>query len=74
MGIGHEGGATDRMVEIRISHQSQVLTAESSAVQVPWMQLTQLRARLGWLLDEWRLYTTSEFNTLREIKSAMYIG
>ena len=74
LGVEHDDGATDRMVEIRISHQSQVLTAESHAVQVPWIQLTQVRARLGCLLDEWRLYTAEEFNTLQDIKAAMYSG
>ena len=72
MGTEHEAGLTGRMVEIRISHQSQVLMVESSAVQVPWIQLMQIRARLGCLLEEWRLYTNSEFDTMEEIKSAMY--
>ena len=67
MDTEHEAGLTDRMVGIRISHESQILTAESSAVHVPWIQMMQIRARLGCLLEEWRLYTLHEFNTMEEI-------
>ena len=72
MDTEHEAGLTDRMVGIRISHESQILTAESSAVHVPWIQMMQIRARLGCLLEEWRLYTLHEFNTMEEIKAAIY--
>ena len=72
LGTEHENGLSDRMVEISISHESQILTQESSSVQVPWIQLMQIRARLGCLLEEWRLYTAQELRAMEEIKAAMY--
>ena len=42
VGTEHQDGLTDRVVCIRISHESQVLTAESGAVQIPWIQLMQI--------------------------------
>ena len=71
MGMEHQDGLTDRVVCIRISHESQVLTAESSAVQIPWIQLMQIQARLGCLLEEWRLYTSHEIRTMEDIKTAI---
>ena len=72
MGTEHKDGLMDRMVSIRISHESQVLTAESSAVQIRWIQVMQIRARLGCLLEEWRLYTSHEIRTMEDIKTAIY--
>ena len=72
LGIEYEDGLSDRMVEISISHESQILTQESSSVHVPWIQLMQIRARLGCLLEEWRLYTAQELRAMEEIKAAMY--
>ena len=64
LGVQQEAGLSDRMVETSMSHESQILTAESSAVQVPWIQLMQIRARLGCLLEEWRLYTSQELRAM----------
>ena len=71
VGTEHQNGLTDRVICIRLSHECQVLTQESSAVQIPWIQLMQIRARLGSLLEEWRLYTTHEMRTMEDIKSAL---
>ena len=72
MGTEHKDELTDQMVSIRISHESQVLTAESSAIQIPCIQLMQIPARLGCLLEEWRLYTSHEIRTMEDIKTAIY--
>ena len=63
---------TDRIVEVQV-HYGEIAQPPLGTIGIiPWVLLTPIRLRMESLLQEWRLYTGDEMETINKIKKVQY--
>ena len=70
--VEREHGDTDRMLHIRLMHESKIFQAEVSSFVIPWLMLPAFRMRFANLADEWRLFTGQEEEVMGYIRQVLH--
>ena len=70
--VEREHGDTDRMLHVRLTHESKIFQAEVSSFVVPWLMLPAFRMRFANLVDEWRLFIGQEEEVMGDIRQVLH--